>query len=333
MTMVLMTGLAMTRERERGTFENLLATPALPIEVMTGKIVPYILIGLIQVSLIIAAALLLFDVPMQGNALLLYFVVLIFIAANLTLGITFSSIARNQLQAMQMTFFFFLPSILLSGFMFPFRGMPEWAQWLGVAAAAYALPAPRARHHAQGQQPLRPLAADLADPALHGGGDRHRPAVLQAHARLESTGESVMPGFAKKTKATVIPALRCRDAPAAIEWLCNTFGFEKHLVVPNDDGTIAHAQLSFGNGMIMLSSVPGTESEFGRLMKQPDEIGGAETQCAYIVVNDADAVYARAKAAGAKIATAIKDEDYGGRGFSCYDPEGHLWSFGTYDPW
>jgi ABC-2 type transport system permease protein len=131
MTMVLMTGLAMTRERERGTFENLLATPALPIEVMTGKIVPYILIGLIQVSLIIAAALLLFEVPMQGDPFLLYFVVLIFIAANLTLGITFSSIARNQLQAMQMTFFFFLPSILLSGFMFPFRGMPEWAQWLG----------------------------------------------------------------------------------------------------------------------------------------------------------------------------------------------------------
>jgi ABC-2 type transport system permease protein len=131
MTMVLMTGLAMTRERERGTFENLLSTPALPIEVMTGKIVPYILIGLIQVSLIFVAALALFEVPMQGNLLLLYFVVLIFIAANLTLGITFSSIARNQLQAMQMTFFFFLPSILLSGFMFPFRGMPEWAQWLG----------------------------------------------------------------------------------------------------------------------------------------------------------------------------------------------------------
>jgi ABC-2 type transport system permease protein len=131
MTMVLMTGLAMTRERERGTFENLLSTPALPIEVMTGKIVPYIMIGLIQVTLIIACALLLFEVPMQGNFLLLYFAVLIFIAANLTLGITFSSIARNQLQAMQMTFFFFLPSILLSGFMFPFRGMPEWAQALG----------------------------------------------------------------------------------------------------------------------------------------------------------------------------------------------------------
>jgi ABC-2 type transport system permease protein len=133
MTMVLMTGLAMTRERERGTFENLLATPALPIEVMTGKIVPYILIGLIQVSLILIAALLLFEVPMQGGFALLYLVVSIFIAANLALGITFSSLARNQLQAMQMTFFFFLPSILLSGFMFPFRGMPEWAQWLGSA--------------------------------------------------------------------------------------------------------------------------------------------------------------------------------------------------------
>ena len=131
MTMVLMTGLAMTRERERGTFENLLSTPALPIEVMTGKIVPYILIGLIQVTLIIIAALALFQVPMQGNPLLLYLVVFLFIAANLTLGITFSSLARNQLQAMQMTFFFFLPSILLSGFMFPFRGMPEWAQWIG----------------------------------------------------------------------------------------------------------------------------------------------------------------------------------------------------------
>ncbi len=131
MTMVLMTGLAMTRERERGTFENLLATPASPVEVMTGKIVPYILIGLIQVTLVLLAARWVFKVPMHGNILLLYGVVLLFICANLTLGITFSSIARNQLQAMQMTFFFFLPSMLLSGFMFPFRGMPEWAQVVG----------------------------------------------------------------------------------------------------------------------------------------------------------------------------------------------------------
>jgi uncharacterized glyoxalase superfamily protein PhnB len=133
------------------------------------------------------------------------------------------------------------------------------------------------------------------------------------------------------TKTTVIPVLRYRDAPAAIEWLCRTFGFEKHLVVPGEAGTIAHAELSFGNGMIMLGSV--VETPFGRLMKQPDEIGGAETQSSYVVVNDADAVYARAKAAGARIAIDIKDEDYGGRGFSCYDLEGHLWSFGTYDPW
>ncbi|HZR03979.1 MAG TPA: ABC transporter permease [Burkholderiales bacterium] len=132
MTMVLMTGLAMTRERERGTFENLLATPALPIEVMTGKIMPYILIGLIQVTLILLAARFVFAVPMVGSLLLLYAAVLLFIAANLTLGMTFSSIARNQLQAMQMTFFFFLPSILLSGFMFPFRGMPQWAQLIGT---------------------------------------------------------------------------------------------------------------------------------------------------------------------------------------------------------
>jgi ABC-2 type transport system permease protein len=131
MTMILMTGLAMTRERERGTFENLLATPALPIEVMTGKIVPYILIGLVQVTLLLVAALLLFEVPLAGSVALLYLAVLVFIAANLALGITFSSMARNQLQAMQMTFFFFLPSILLSGFMFPFRGMPVWAQWIG----------------------------------------------------------------------------------------------------------------------------------------------------------------------------------------------------------
>ena len=131
MTMVLMTGLAMTRERERGTFENLLSTPALPIEVLTGKIVPYIMIGLIQVTLILLAARYVFNVPMHGNIFMLFVVVLIFIAANLTLGITFSTLARNQLQAMQMTFFFFLPSILLSGFMFPFRGMPEWAQVIG----------------------------------------------------------------------------------------------------------------------------------------------------------------------------------------------------------
>jgi ABC-2 type transport system permease protein len=131
MTMVLMTGLAITRETERGTMENLLATPANAVEVMTGKIVPYVLIGLIQVSIILLLSRLVFRVPIIGRLDVLFVAVLLFIAANLTLGLTFSSLARNQLQAMQMTFFFFLPSILLSGFMFPFRGMPGWAQAVG----------------------------------------------------------------------------------------------------------------------------------------------------------------------------------------------------------
>ena len=131
MTMVMMTGLAITRERERGTMENLLSTPATALEVMTGKIVPYILIGLLQVTIVLTLAQWLFGVPMLGGYATLYLSVLLFIAANLMLGLTISSVAQNQLQAMQMTFFFFLPSILLSGFMFPFRGMPEWAQYIG----------------------------------------------------------------------------------------------------------------------------------------------------------------------------------------------------------
>lgn len=131
MTMVIMTALAMTRERERGTMENLLATPVRPLEVMVGKILPYIVVGYIQVTIILIAAKLLFEVPIVGSVVLLSLALILFIAANLAVGFTFSTLARNQLQAMQMAFFFFLPSILLSGFMFPFRGMPEWAQWLG----------------------------------------------------------------------------------------------------------------------------------------------------------------------------------------------------------
>jgi len=131
MTMVMMTALAMTRERERGTMENLLATPVRPIEVMAGKIVPYIVVGYVQMAIILVAAKLLFSVPMVGSLVLLSIALIAFIAANLAVGFTFSTLARNQLQAMQMAFFFFLPSILLSGFMFPFRGMPQWAQWLG----------------------------------------------------------------------------------------------------------------------------------------------------------------------------------------------------------
>jgi ABC-2 type transport system permease protein len=131
MTMVMLTSMAMTRERERGTMENLLATPVRPLEVMVGKIVPYVVIGYIQLGVILLAAWGLFDVPLLGSFHLLMAMIGVFIVANLAVGFTFSTLARNQLQAMQMTFFFFLPSMLLSGFMFPFRGMPDWAQALG----------------------------------------------------------------------------------------------------------------------------------------------------------------------------------------------------------
>lgn len=131
MTMVMLTALAMTRERERGTMENLLATPVRPSEVMVGKILPYVLIGYVQLAVILVAAFVLFEVPMEGSFVLLMAMIGVFIVANLGVGFTFSTIARNQLQAMQMTIFFFLPSILLSGFMFPFKGMPVWAQHIG----------------------------------------------------------------------------------------------------------------------------------------------------------------------------------------------------------
>jgi ABC-2 type transport system permease protein len=131
MTMVMITGLAITRERETGTMENLLSMPTRPFEVMMGKIIPYILVGYIQVLLILTAARVLFGVPMVGNLGLLLVVALVFIAANLAVGITFSTVAKNQREAVQMSFFFFLPSLLLSGFMFPFRGMPHWAQAVG----------------------------------------------------------------------------------------------------------------------------------------------------------------------------------------------------------
>ncbi|HEX9873601.1 MAG TPA: ABC transporter permease [Deferrimonas sp.] len=131
MTLVIITALAMTRERERGTMENLLSTPVRPLEVMLGKIVPYIIVGYLQMAFILLAAGLLFRVPLLGSLTLLFAVSFLFIAANLGVGLTFSTLARNQLQAVQMAFFFFLPSILLSGFMFPFRGMPLWAQRLG----------------------------------------------------------------------------------------------------------------------------------------------------------------------------------------------------------
>lgn len=131
MTLVIITALAITREVERGTMENLLATPLKPLEVMVGKIVPYIMVGYVQVILILLFSKFLFHVPMEGSILLLLVLCLPFIAANLAMGLTFSTLASNQLQAVQDAMFFFLPSLLLSGFMFPFRGMPEWAQMIG----------------------------------------------------------------------------------------------------------------------------------------------------------------------------------------------------------
>lgn len=133
MTMVMVTSIALTRERERGTYENLLAMPMRPTEIMIGKITPNIFIGAFQSALILTVARFVFHVPMLGSLPLLAAAGMIYIAALLAVGYTFSTVAQNQMQAMQMTFFFFLPSIMLSGFIFPFRGMPEWAQWIGEA--------------------------------------------------------------------------------------------------------------------------------------------------------------------------------------------------------
>lgn len=131
MTMVMITALAMTRERERGTLEMLLSMPTKPLEVLIGKIIPYILVAYVQIGLILVAAKSMFGVPIVGNLFLLTGCAFFFVLANLGMGVTFSTLARNQLQAVQMAFFFFLPSLLLSGFMFPFRGMPNWAQYIG----------------------------------------------------------------------------------------------------------------------------------------------------------------------------------------------------------
>jgi uncharacterized glyoxalase superfamily protein PhnB len=136
---------------------------------------------------------------------------------------------------------------------------------------------------------------------------------------------------ARKTASTIIPTMTYYDAPAAIEWLCRAFGFEKVLVVPGEKNTIAHAQLRFGNGMVMLASV--NNNEHGQLVRPPRDLGGVGSQSPYVIVEDTDAHYARAIAHGAEIVIEIKDEDYGGRGYSCRDPEGHLWNFGNYDPW
>ncbi|BAL95760.1 ABC transporter permease [Rubrivivax gelatinosus] len=172
MTLVMMTSMAMTRERERGTLENLLATPVRPVEMMAGKILPYVIIGYGQVLLVFAAARVLFHVPMAGSFVLLSAMVLLFIVATLSVGFTFSTIARSQMQSMQMTMFYFLPNILLSGFMFPFRGMPGWAQTIGeVLPLTHFLRIVRAvMLKGSGFADLWPEAAAIAAFALAAGG-------------------------------------------------------------------------------------------------------------------------------------------------------------------
>jgi uncharacterized glyoxalase superfamily protein PhnB len=133
-----------------------------------------------------------------------------------------------------------------------------------------------------------------------------------------------------KPRAGVIPCLRYRDAKGAIAWLCTAFGFEKHVVYEGENGSIEHAQLSFGNGMIMLGSA--RDTPYGRLMRTPAEAGG-NTQTIYVVVADADAHRTQAVAAGAEIVIDLVTQDYGGRDYTCRDPDGHVWTFGTYDPW
>ena len=131
--------------------------------------------------------------------------------------------------------------------------------------------------------------------------------------------------------SSVIPGHRYRNAPAAIDWLCQAFGFERHVVYAGEDGSILHAELTLGGGMIMLGT--GKDDDYNRNFKAPDELGLVETRGVYLVVPDADAAYARAVAAGATVTRPLQDTPYGSREFSVRDPEGHTWTLGTYDPW
>ena len=135
----------------------------------------------------------------------------------------------------------------------------------------------------------------------------------------------------KKTPASIVPTMRYKNAQWAIEWLCKAFGFEEHLVVQGENNTIAHAQLTFGNSMIMLSSM--NDNEYGKLIRTPENLNGFNTQAPYIIVKDIDKHYKKAISEGAEIVMDIKDEDYGGRGYTCRDREGHIWNFGSYNPW
>ncbi len=146
----------------------------------------------------------------------------------------------------------------------------------------------------------------------------------------QANASAVASAGAEKSRSTIMPTLRYKNAPAAIDWLCQVFGFARHAVYANPDGSIGHAELSLGGGMIMLGSEK--NDEYGRGFKTPTEVG-VETRSAYIVVQDADAVYARAQAAGGKVVRPLQNTDYGSREFTVKDPEGHSWSVGTYNPW
>ncbi len=141
-----------------------------------------------------------------------------------------------------------------------------------------------------------------------------------------------MATYAKNCKSSVIPGLRYRNAKAMIDWLCEAFGFEKQAVYMGEGNVVMHAQLTFGNGMIMIGSAD-NQTAASRLFKQPDEIGGAETQSSCLVASDIDAIYASAKRVGAKMLMDLEEKPHGGKAFTCSDPEGHIWYVGTYDPW
>ncbi len=169
---------------------------------------------------------------------------------------------------------------------------------------------------------------DKRDAGLRGGTARPDGG---SHAWRKKRARGVsMSAVENKAVATVIPALQYKDAPAAIDFLCRAFGFEKKAVYQGEGNTIAHAELTYGNGMIMLGSVKDTE--YGKLLVRPGDAGGV-TMSSYVVVPDADAHFAKAKAAGAQIVREPVTQDYGGRDYTCKDPEGHVWTFGTYDPW
>jgi uncharacterized glyoxalase superfamily protein PhnB len=136
----------------------------------------------------------------------------------------------------------------------------------------------------------------------------------------------------KGNGSLIIPSLRYENAPAAIEWLCKAFGFKKNAVYANDNGTIAHAQLTLGSGMLMLGSAS-NKGPFDGVLGQPKELGNRSTQTIYLVVSDCEAAYRLAQAAQAEMLDELTDKSYGGKGFTCRDPEGHIWSVGSYDPW